>query len=226
MNEIRVGTWEECETKILKIEEQNRNSIIGVCFRGQANANWSLATTLERRTTEISSFIDYYNLMYRIRPAVETFTNSTWKMPEFADIRKWAMSYGDHRDPNKTVLSYSYMAHLRHNGFPSPLLDWTRSPSVAAFFAFSKPQSDEVAIYAFSESPNNSKFGSSNEPQIHLLGQYVRTHKRHFRQQSRYTISAKFDVTAGWQFVPHEQVFDIGRTDQDVGWKIVVPANE
>src|SRR5579871_975887 len=31
---------------------------------------------------------------------------------------------------------YDYMAYLRHHGFPSPLLDWTRSPYVAAFFAF------------------------------------------------------------------------------------------
>jgi hypothetical protein len=96
-------------------------------------------------------------------------------MPDFAEIQKWVMSYDAHRDPNQKVLAYSYMAHLRHNGFPSPLLDWTRSPYVAAFFAFSKPQSDEVAIYGFAESPNNSKFGSSTEPQIQLLGQYVKT---------------------------------------------------
>jgi len=83
-----------------------------------------------------------------------------------------------------------------------------------------------VAIYGFAESPNNSKFGSSTEPQIQLLGQYVKTHRRHFRQQSRYTISAKFDAADGWQFVPHDDVFDLNRTDQDVGWKIIAPASE
>ena len=150
-------------------------------------------------------------------------------MPKVAEIEEWAKNYDAHRDPNQTVLCYPYMAHLRHNGFPSPLLDWTHSPYVAAFFAFSKPQNDEVAIYAFADSPNNSKFGSSTEPQIHLLGQYVRTHTRHFRLQSRYTISAKYvDMSTGlqWQFVPHEQVFDLGRADQDVGWKMIVPASE
>jgi hypothetical protein len=136
------------------------------------------------------------------------------------------MSYDAHRDPNQQVLSYSYMAHLRHSGFPSPLLDWTRSPYVAAFFAFSEPKSDYVAIYAFAEKPNNAKFGSSMEPQIQLLGQYVKTHRRHFRQQSRYTISAKFDAPSGWQFVPHDDVFNLGKTDQDVGWKLIVPASE
>jgi hypothetical protein len=226
MNEIRVNTWEECEVEFQKIEHFNRNSFIPACFRGHADARWSLITTLERRTTAISSFLEYYRKMLVIKPAIETFTNSIWDMPEFAEIQKWVMSYDAHRDPNQKVLAYSYMAHLRHNGFPSPLLDWTRSPYIAAFFAFSKPQSGEVAIYAFAESPNNTKFGSSTEPQIQLLGQYVKTHRRHFRQQSRYTISAKFDMRDGWQFVPHDDVFDLNRTDQDVGWKIIVPTSE
>jgi len=30
----------------------------------------------------------------------------------------------------------------------------------------------------------------------------------------------------GWQFVPHDDVFDLNRTDQDVGWKIIVPTSE
>jgi len=226
MNEIQVNTWEECEAEIRKIEHYNRNSFIPACFRGHADADWALQTTLERRTATISAFLEYYRIMLVLKPAIETFTNSIWEIPDFAEIQKWVMSYDAHRDPNQKVLSYSYMAHLRHNGFPSPLLDWTRSPYVAAFFAFSKPQSDKVAIYAFVESPNNSKSGSSAEPQIQVLGQYVKTHRRHFRQQSMYTISAKFDMNAGWQFVPHDNVFDLKRKDQDVGWKITVPATE
>jgi hypothetical protein len=225
MNEIRVNTWEECEAEFQKIEDYNRNSFIPACFRGHADAKWSLKTTLERRAA-ISSFLEYYRIILVIKPAIETFTNYIWDMEGFAEIEKWVMSYDAHRDPNQRVLAYSYMAHLRHNGFPSPLLDWTRSPYVAAFFAFSKPQSDEVAIYAFADSPNNSKSASSAEPQIQLLGPYVKTHRRHFRQQSRYTISAKFDMGDGWQFVPHDDVFDLNQTDQDVGWKIIVPARE
>jgi hypothetical protein len=226
MNEIQVNTWEECETEFQKIEDYNRNSFTPACFRGHADAKWLLKTTLERRTATISSFLEYCRIMLVIKPAIETFTNSICDMPNFAEIQKWAMSYDAHRDPNQQVLSYSYMARLRHNGFPPPLLDWTRSPYVAAFFAFSKPQSDEVAIYAFADSPNNSKFGSSTEAQIQLLGQYVKTHRGHFRQQSRYTISAEFDMGNGWKFVPHGDVFDLNRTDQDVGWKIIVPASE
>jgi hypothetical protein len=136
MNEISVDTWEECEAEIAKIEDFNRNSSIPACFRGHADAKWSLTTTLERRTTTISLFTEYYRIMRVIKPVIETFTNFTWEIPEFDAVNRWAMDYDAHRDPNQKVLSYDYMAHLRHNGFPSPLLDWTRSPYVAAFFAF------------------------------------------------------------------------------------------
>jgi hypothetical protein len=35
------------------------------------------------------------------------------------------------------LLGYKYFVCLRHYGFPSPLLDWSRSPYFAALFAFS-----------------------------------------------------------------------------------------
>jgi hypothetical protein len=60
----------------------------------------------------------------------------------------------------------------------------------------------------------------------------VKTHNRHFRQQSRYTVCAQFEHTEGWRFEPHQQVFDrqgarfAGSLKQDVLWKIVVPFSE
>jgi len=72
MHEIRLGRWEDCEAEILRIEEESKNSLVGVCFRGHANSNWSLQTTLERRTTANLTFIEYYNLMLRVKPAIET----------------------------------------------------------------------------------------------------------------------------------------------------------
>jgi hypothetical protein len=45
-------------------------------------------------------------------------------------------------------------------------------------------------------------------------------------QQSVYTVCGTFDADMGWRFASHHAVFNLGRSDQDVLWKIVVPASE
>ena len=58
------------------------------------------------------------------------------------------------------------------------------------------------------------------------IGKYVRTHARHFRQQSDYTICAAFDEKGpGWRFHPHDEVF-WSRGKQDYVWKFDLPATE
>jgi hypothetical protein len=117
------------------------------------------------------------------------------------------------------------MAYLRHHGFPSPLLDWTRTPYVAAYFAFRRAGRENVAIYVYSERPENFKGWSRGETQIHTLGPYVQTHRRHFLQQSTYTICLAFEDDE-WRFAPHESVFARNSSRQDVLWKFNIPATE
>jgi len=105
-------------------------------------------------------------------------------------------------------------------GFPSPFLDWTYSPYVAAYFAFRKKseKSDaEVAVFAYSEMPYGGKH-TSNAPSIYSLNPEATTHRRHFLQQSKYTICMKIDRVlcpsaepeTTVEFASHEMVFSQG----------------
>lgn len=92
-----------------------------------------------------------------------------------------------HRKIFDHPLGYDFMVYLRHFGFPSPLLDWTENPYIAAYFAYSDTKSDNVAIYIYQQSNDSSMISENNSTVIHL-GKYIDTHQRHTFQQAQYTV--------------------------------------
>lgn len=227
-----VNTWKECECKLLQFERDNSTSSGRVWFRGVSKAKWCLTATLERYRSDPFFVADYWNLMQKIKPQVESFNGLTWEVPDWCEPDS---QFSDYFWKNSAI---GYMAHLRHHGFPSPLLDWSRSPYIAACFAFAgvktKPEhrgDDRVAIYAFSEMPNNIKSSTPESPTISSHGGYnLKTHARHFRQQSAYTVSVNRVQENGrsrWRFVPHQN-FNSSETgkEQDSLCKITVPSSE
>ena len=156
MKTIDINTWEDFEVANSRLvrERTRRKSATGrsspeFLYRGQGSSQWQLETTLEREQAGEFSLTRYHRLICRVKPQIETFTKTTWNVPFPIEFEKWL----NENDPPffPGMPAYDYMAYLRHHGFPSPLLDWTRSPYVAAYFAFSHAHKngDKVSNFVY-----------------------------------------------------------------------------
>jgi hypothetical protein len=229
--------WEAFHRELHNLRANYGNPSSPLLFRGQPDSEFRLTTTLERAGCEGMSFEAYYLLVSRTRPAVETLTGVKWDVPDYSgEIAKSFREIGlvtdlPYRFPS--IELYRYLVYLRHHGFPSPLLDWSRSPYVAAFFAFrdlaSRPNSEKPekrSIYVYCEMPKGFKGGAVGETAMRPIGPYVRSHPRHFRQQSDYTMCWAFEANTGWKFHRHEPVFGSRGDKQDALWKFNLPSSE
>lgn len=222
--------WEEFPSAISQVKEKyGEREILGqkekvrILYRGQPNSAWALNSTLDRFVPSPWSIEEYAELAIRCAPCIGTFTNREWHLPDLQAIKKEIREKSDGFSPH--IPCYDFWVYLRHHGFPSPLLDWTMSPYIAAFFAFAERGDADRAIFAYVELPKGVKASWRGETKIDVWGPYVHTHKRHFLQQSWYSICTRED-NGSYVFAGHEDVFRRGDTRQDKLIKIVIPGTE
>lgn len=226
--EITITSWKHFEEVLAEINNflqqikrhnlgQVGSEISPPLFRGQSNSLWSLTTTLDRTIPNQAWQCSAYHRSIRsIEKDVASVINKTW------DLEEWKEEgYLFHYLPK----TYEFMTYLRHSAFPSPLLDWSKSPYIAAFFAFKDLtviNTSSAAVYIYISDLGRGKGNTGGEPYISPLGPNVRTHKRHFLQQCEYTICVR-ETENGLHYAKHEDVFQRNESDQDKLIKLILP---
>jgi FRG domain len=113
---LKVQSWEELEGLLTKYDER-------WIFRGHSQCDWLLESTLDRASKEGNRHRCAIYALQAFRRRAHHFLAN---VPAFEDRFEW-------------------LALMQHHGAPTRLLDWTKSPFVALFFALEAASKDASA---------------------------------------------------------------------------------
>lgn len=182
-------SWSEVKDEIAK----HSNKVQGdFWFRGQPSNKLRLTTSFHRQRR--------YDLLRYDQEALQLLCREI----ESLLCRRIELS-----DP---VEYGAFLSLAQHHGFPTPLLDWTASPYVAAYFALSgEAREDDARLFAF----NFAQWAKLPQPRsIANPLPAVSAHEfkydhnpRHLPQQSRHTFSNVADIGGFMQIVGEQRAF-------------------
>lgn len=195
---VSLDDWSNFQDEIIRLANEGFNGtpIERLAFRGQADSTWPLKSSLDRledgsKAEKLqSSMIQHYCEMTGLR------------LPDTPEQR------------------IAILGDMQHNGAPTRLLDWSRSPYVAAFFAASGAlalQTEVMSIWVID--PRAASFTSNAG--LTFYEPSARENRRAFAQRGCYTMNAslKDSLDSYWETFHQER----GGGVSAVRWDIPSP---
>ncbi|HVT71922.1 MAG TPA: FRG domain-containing protein [Lacunisphaera sp.] len=176
-------SWNEYKYHVSELVKTGQKLL----FRGQASSSWPLTTSFHR--TKRFDLIRYRDVeCQKLAREINARLARRYKLSEGTDFG--------------AILSLA-----QHHGFPTPLLDWTYSPYIAAYFALSDYEvaSDNARIFVFDigmwgELPQPATL-TDPAPAVSVREFEAYDNPRHIPQQACHTFSNVADIEAWIHFL-------------------------
>jgi hypothetical protein len=185
----RVSSWDEFREIVDSVQTLATPMSIGWCFRGQADAEWSLMPSLAR-------------LLSSETPA-SAIELEKMAVAEFQSQAHLFLAPGM---LSRTTDITGWWSLMQHHRAPTRLLDWTASAYVAAYFAVEDHWDKDGAIWLFNvkslddamqakygETPIHSEnlsslFQAADSPSVLMLVRRMESSERMIAQQGGFSV--------------------------------------